>query len=245
MLDKFLDSISSEILSEEPREAWLSIFDAGEQFFGEKLRSNVDVVKLQAFSDFILALRIAANELSLEIALPVQPVEETNLKEIGYILKSSARVIREQLATERFKSSLRSRGKVNNIPADDVLKISNTTLINIHPKLQSLRSSVVQISMEEDKREKLLELLNSFERELNSKEISKSGSLKIFATVGAIILGTTTFLAEAPDALETIGEITAQLGVEINAAEEVARLEHVEQLLLSGPTDVSMEKSDE
>lgn len=238
MLNQFLEKIDFSDLPEEPREAWLATYDKLNRYCAERLSSEFQHVKIDTLNSILDALRIAADELDVAIIVPARmPAiggsftdKERELRQVTVKLQND--ITKEKLANV-FRRAPQTQAPV--AAPDDRLLISNQTLVAVHPKLQSLRNSVVQVEMDEAKRTQLLNLLNDFERELNTKEVSKSGSLKRMATIAAVIVGTANFLAVAPEAMETVGQITGYLGLEIEAADHAALIEKEQVALIEGP----------
>lgn len=222
MLNTFLDNVDFSALPEDPPEAWVElhaqIIDLCEPNFRE--RKAID--RRKTIDSIIDVLQLAADTLKVEISLPIKDEFNTTLAIAS--IRDFGSQLKDELKREAFVDALSNRHKERAFLSDEMLEISNATLVAIHPKLQSLRTSVVSINMNEKKRAALLDLLDTFEMELNSKEISKTGSLAKIAAIGDIIVGTTTFLAEAPEALETVGQISAYIGVEIEAAEQAKQI---------------------
>jgi|GEM_PF-6470986 len=245
LFNKIQESVNYSTLSSDPELAWLDIFDTCMIVAKSSIDSGNKGKQLIGYKAIIDALNLANKALGLDISLPNSPSSTSvasgkmNLGALGYDLRATRNLLEKKRDSDRFVNAIRQRQSPDNkIESEDILLISNHTLVAIHPRLQALRNSVANVEMDEKKKNKLFDILNEFERELNTKSVSKSLALRNLAMVGAIIVGTTTFLAEAPAALQTLGEIQAHLGTEIQDAETLKEISQESKPALPAPKEV-------
>ncbi|MDW3183029.1 hypothetical protein [Roseobacter sp.] len=171
---------------------WLELRDLLEV----RLNSNSDLQN--GFEDgdlleYVQVLNASANELGLGA---IGDFEPTNVSE-------SFPHFRSQVAAMAARLSIReTRAK-----ADDVLLISQPAQERLLDEISRLRGSVQEADLAQKKKQKILKLLSALEEEINEGRIEYSALMKTLAFCAAGILGTTSFLADAPDAITTIIQI--------------------------------------
>jgi hypothetical protein len=88
------------------------------------------------------------------------------------------------------------------------VRLTSSTRIEIEKKISRLRIYIEQADMPSAKRKELLIKLDELREALGDNRVVMSKALIILSS---IILGTTTFLAEVPDALKTAASIVASI----------------------------------
>lgn len=106
----------------------------------------------------------------------------------------------------------------------DTVRLASETRVTIQKKISRLRVYVEQAeNIPEAKRAALLRKLDELLAELNERTRLSIG--KAMAILGSVLVGTTTFLAEAPDAAHTVTNIISAIFQDQEAEEaEAARL---------------------
>ncbi len=110
------------------------------------------------------------------------------------------------------------------------VRLGNRTKALIENELTRLKASVADSNLSEDKKLRLLEKIEEFRDELHKERLRFGVSLAVLASIGAIVGGTTAFLAEAPQAIATI---THLIGVDKDR-------EDAEALRLEGPPQTKL-----
>ncbi len=125
----------------------------------------------------------------------------------------------------RLVTGVTAKIKLRNSSSRDVLSVRLATKTKglIENELTKLRSSVEESNLSDEKKSRLLEKIGEFRTELHKERLRFGVSMAVLASIGAIVGGTTAFLAEAPEAIATI---THLIGVDKQKEdEEIIRLE--------------------
>jgi len=107
------------------------------------------------------------------------------------------------------------------------VRLGNRTKGLIENELTKLRASVAESDLSEDKKVRLLGKIEEFRTELHKERLRFGISLAVLASIGAMVVGGTTILAEGPAAIATI---THLIGVDKDR-------EDAEVLRLDGPPE--------
>ena len=224
MLIDYLPKDILEELPNDPNDAWLDIVKTVFAVVREEINGRSD----QVF-DRILTREAVEFSASVASTLGLHEGIVTNLKllDVDNGLPEVEKIY-GQLSKDRFNERLPDKfvtREVTNQQSEDTLLISNRSIVEVHNHLRHLRIFVDGSSLDDQRKKQLSKLLDEFERLLNSKKSSKNNLLTTFALLAAGIGGTTAFLADAPDALRTVGEIAAVLGEEVSSSEAVRQIE--------------------
>ncbi|WP_299294574.1 hypothetical protein [uncultured Tateyamaria sp.] len=120
-----------------------------------------------------------------------------------------------KLAVEKLGAKVGATGNgTAALPAPEQVEISNSGLVKIHSLLGDLRRAVDATDLPDKQKAKLHKHLTAFERELVTRSMSLGQAFGVLALVGAGLAGATSTLADGPQAWETLGRITAALGIE-------------------------------
>ncbi|MND51609.1 hypothetical protein [Agrobacterium tumefaciens] len=128
----------------------------------------------------------------------------------------------------RLVTGVTAKIRLRNSSSRDALsvRLASKTKGLIENELTKLRASVEESNLSDDKKERLLGKIGEFRTELHKERLRFGVSLSVLASIGAMVGGTTAFLAEAPQAIATI---THLIGVDKQKEDE-------EILRLEGPT---------
>jgi hypothetical protein len=91
------------------------------------------------------------------------------------------------------------------------VRIANKTRGRIEQQIAKLRDFIINSELPERQRKGLLDKLNELSVELSQPRVQFGKVFAILGIVGATMLGTTSFLAEVPNAISTI---TSLLGAD-------------------------------
>lgn len=115
---------------------------------------------------------------------------------------------------------IRLRSGTRNRPFS--VKLGTRSKARIELEVRKLRGNIEEADLPERKRKALLSKLDELMVELNQSRLSFAKTMRILAAVSVSIAGSTTFLAEAPAAIQTI---IALIGADKELEDdEVARL---------------------
>lgn len=124
------------------------------------------------------------------------------------------------LAANSLSTRVRLRNYGRNSPTS--VRLANRTRGLIELELQKLRDMIIRSDLPEDRISALLRKLDELQSEIAKPRVRFGAIFAILAYVGAGVVGTTTVLADAPDA---IANITKYIGKDKEAEqEEVSRL---------------------
>jgi hypothetical protein len=165
---------------------------------------------------------------TLYMTIVTATAEELGIDGIRYIdhMNSLEDDLREFM---RIATGVAAKIRLRNSSGRDALsvRLGNRTKALIENELTKLKASVVESSLSEDKKVRLLGKIEEFRTELHKERLRFGISLAVLASIGAIVGGTTAFLAEAPAAIATI---THLIGVDKDK-------EDAEMLRLDGPPE--------
>ena len=150
--------------------------------------------------------------------------EELGIAGIQYVdhFDSVSQDLREVL---RQVTGVTAKIKLRNSSSRDALsvRLGRKTKGLIENELTKLRDAVKDSTLSDDKKARLLDKIGEFRTELHKERLRFGVSLSVLASIGAMVGGTTAFLAEAPDAIVTI---THLIGVDKQKEDdEIIRLE--------------------
>lgn len=162
-------------------------------------RSMTEMIDRETSNDFDHLVRMqymttvaaAAQELGIE-GLDYPHDAEYPANELdNFLLRASGVVTRIRLRAGR-------RSKPYSV------KLGTRTKARIEIEVRKLRGYVEESDLSERKRKALLEKLDELMVELNQSRLGFAKTMRILASVSVAIAGGTTFLAEAPNAVQTI-----------------------------------------
>lgn len=229
MLVDLLPDNFIEGLSGEPIDRWLDLTKAIISI-AERARDGVDDPYYSR--DLKREAVYTSNEAAVRCKLELSDLDHVcsrlrksliNTDDAFHALRECYHLERRARFGQRFAASTESTPSKSK--QEPVLLLSNRSVVEIHNHLGALRRSVSESDLASEKKQGLESLMNEFELLLNSKKTNKSSILRALALVAASITGATAFMAEAPDALETIGKIASVLGQEIESSDAIKRLE--------------------
>ncbi|PAX09062.1 hypothetical protein [Sphingomonas lenta] len=122
--------------------------------------------------------------------------------------------------------SIRIRGLVAEIMLNDTLvakphsvRLSTSTKSKIESQIIVLRGMIEDSDMEPKRRKRLIEQLDDFSAELNRPRLNYAVAMSAMALFLSGIQGTTSTLADAPNAYQTVGTILKWIGADKEAEE--------------------------
>lgn len=139
------------------------------------------------------------------------------------------------------RTRIKSDALINSMIARNSPDPLDVTLsLNARDRVQhlsrKLRDEIHGFDIEDKKKLLLLTKLDEFDKQLLKDGVKIAEALKAIALVGGALVGLTAVLADAPDAANTFGQITASLGFEAAKVDEVLMVEMDEpQLMLPPP----------
>lgn len=181
---------------------WLELRDLIEA----RLNSNFDLQNGFEESDlleYVQVLSASAHELGLGAIGDFEPQD----------VHGSFPRFRSQVAAMAARLSIRETVAKSN----SVLLVSQPVQERLRDEVSRLRASVQKADLEQKKKRKILVLLGALEKEIDEGRVEYSALVKTLAVCAAGVLGTTSFLADAPDAITTILQI---VGLQKEAEEE-------------------------
>ncbi|TKD21343.1 hypothetical protein FBT96_09620 [Rhodobacter capsulatus] len=186
----------------EPTLRWLKLHDLVEK----RLSSNQDYmngVSLSDMRDYCATLSAAAEELGVG---KLEPLSQSNPQE-DY---------------ERFRSDVIALATRLNLRASGAdisrsVALSRSAKTKIYLQIEKLRKLIEEANLPPEQTEKLNHKLDELRSLVQANRTEFGSVMKILAIIGASLVGTTSFLADAPAAMATI---TALIGEEKEAEEE-------------------------
>ncbi|RYG95517.1 MAG: hypothetical protein EON58_13995 [Alphaproteobacteria bacterium] len=110
------------------------------------------------------------------------------------------------------------------------VRLANKTKGIIENEVSKLREAVANSDLEEDRKRKLVAKIEEFRSELHKERLSYAPTFATLALIAATLGGTTSFLADAPDAVTNIMRLIGQ----------DKEKEEAEVLRLDGPPKVKL-----
>lgn len=167
------------------------------------------VIRLQ----YMTIVAAAAQELGITgVEYPIHA--EYPVNELGSFM----------LQAQGVATRIRLRAMGENAPYS--VKLANRTRALIELQIRSLRDTISEAPLPEDRRKALLAKLDELSAELNSPRLSFAKTMQLLAYVGAAIGGTTAFVANASEAMANgpvaIAKIISLIGTDKVAEEEEA-----------------------
>lgn len=128
----------------------------------------------------------------------------------------------------RLVTAVTAKIKLRNSSSHDALsvRLASKTKGLIENELTKLRTSVEESNLSDEKKSRLIDKIGEFRTELHKERLRFGVSLSVLASIGAMVGGTTAFLAEAPEAIATI---THLIGVDKQKEDD-------ERFRLEGPS---------
>ncbi|WP_156799298.1 hypothetical protein [Oceanicola granulosus] len=211
--------LQPEKLPEKPLDRFFAMFDAANEMVDNLVTddSQPDFDNL-VFDEYSSVLETSAEALGIH--LPITPGNDSSLH---YRM-------RRAVGKMKLENILR-RGE-----EEKLTLLSPATRSEIQLQIDVLRKSIETSSIPENRKMKLNKKLEQIEEIIDEGIIDVRNVLMILSIVGAGLVTTTGFLADAPGA---IGTITALIGVEQDAqSDEPIMLERDEPpKLLQGPLE--------
>ncbi|MBB3390324.1 hypothetical protein FHT82_003087 [Rhizobium sp. BK275] len=118
------------------------------------------------------------------------------------------------------------------------VRLANKTKGIIEHELGKLRNAVNNGDLDDRKRQKLLAKIEEFRTELHKERLAYGAAMAALAILGAGLVGTTSFLADAPDAITTITKLIGQ-DKEHEEAEQLRLGEPSKPKAISAPAKTS------
>ena len=239
MAHSFITAEQLEGLPRDPRQAWAEVVRLTVEYVGNEVTRDSavesDKVLTSDAANFLFAV---SDELELSLAPYIRELNPGNaLAELQKIASS----IYYQAWVKKIGATVKSPIK----PGEQLIDISNASLLRLNLLTKQLRIELFDSRLEERKRDRLLKRLDDFEREVSSKQVAVGRALSIIALIGAGVAGVTSTLADGPAAVETISEIAAVLGEELDSAEEVKLLTAEKELLRLPPPEMNGSEPEE
>lgn len=235
------DDVIAELrpLPSDPELAWQVVVEAA--FKAVKAEKGTGLSILDS-AELWETLHEFVTELSEQLGVEFDYKLNTGSAAADYYFKAIEKKKNEfkRKANRKLVGSILAEVKSENGEGEQTLELSNSGLVKIFGLTRDLRLAVEVSELEEDRKEKLSSHLNEFEAMLTAKKVNTRKAFAILALIGAGLAGTTGTLADAPGAFETIGKVTAYLGLEQEAADAVKMIEQgAVPLGLPSPSDVT------
>lgn len=192
-------------LPSEPIERWLSLRDLVEQRFESRQDFNSGP-DLNVCLEYVEILKAAAEELGVG---SIEDISPANVRE-------EFDIFRANIAALATKLSLR---KATSVSSKQVA-LSASVAERLRHDTYKLREFVTSANMVDRKKRILQSLLDEFLYELERDTLDYSRAMRVLALCAAAIGGTTAFLANAPEAANTIVSMTQLIGLQAEANEE-------------------------
>ncbi|MBY3225314.1 hypothetical protein HFO45_23035 [Rhizobium leguminosarum] len=152
-----------------------------------------DLVRTQ----YMTIVCAAAEELGIQ-GLDYQDSSESVFQNLQEFLRQTSGVV--------AKIRLRSSSKTDAYS----VRLANKTKGIIEHELGKIRSAVSNGDLDERKKQKLLSKIEEFRTELHKERLGYSVAMSALAIIGAGLVGTSSFLADAPDAITIITKLIGQ-----------------------------------
>ncbi len=191
-----------ESLPDDPAQRWLKLRDLVEGRLGNMFDTREGAIDSDLI-EYWSILASAAEELKVG---KLRPVSHGNLREDFSIFRSEVTDLATRLSL-RTSTSSRSLS----------VAISRPTRTKIQVQIDRLRKLVAESELDPNRKTRLASKLDELQLLVVAPRTDFGKVMLVLATIGAVIAATTSFLADAPDA---IGTITILMGEEKEAEEE-------------------------
>ncbi|GFE48838.1 hypothetical protein So717_05910 [Roseobacter cerasinus] len=199
----WIEELSDKLETVEgpPLEIWRDTLNIGMTAVGSRISAQTKVeddnLLKSEFAEFMVTL---ANDLGVGIPAVLASEAEEMLADLVRFSKKTRQ--------QELRSKLRAKAKGD--PNDRTL--SKEVIASINPLIAELRERVAALNLSERHSARLGQKISEFEQELRKQHITLGRLLPAIAIIGAVITSGVAVLADGPDALETLGKITALIG---------------------------------
>lgn len=206
-----------EALPEAPEQAFAKIY----QELIPKLSQREGFVS-EFQREALIRIDVAAEELELDWAR----LKSVDLTEPDLIWSESL-VRRLDFAKSRIFRNAQAekissiRQSFKSARGTKVSHLSNQTIIEISSLLSSLEKTIVEHPFEKKRKNYILKRIDSLKQDILQDQVNGAKFLAVLGGIGAVMIATTSFLADSPQALETVGKVVALIGYETSDEDEV------------------------
>ena len=210
-------SADFEALPTEPTLRWLKLRDLLER----RLESSVESQEGRSDSDLVEYWSVLANA-----------ADELNVGSLPAISHGNIRQSFEVFQSEVIALATRLSLRTPSINRALSVALERPTRAKIHAQIERLRKLVASSELDAERKNKLNAKLDELQTLITAPRTDFGKTLEVLAFIAMVIAGTTSFLADAPDALTTI---TAMIAADKEAEESEQRAIEVAKEPLSIP----------
>jgi hypothetical protein len=187
-------------------------------------RNMLEVISQETSQDFDSLVRTSymtiVSEVADELGIPgIRYID--NYDSVGLDVQEFIRIVTGVVARIRLRNSTGRDGFS--------VRLASRTKGLIEVEVTKLREAVSDSDIEDGKKRKLLAKIEDFRTELHKERLGYAAAFSALAIIAAGVGGTTSFLANAPDAHTTVTKIIEMVGQDKEKEES-------EALRLDGPS---------
>jgi hypothetical protein len=169
-------------------------------------RNMLEVISHETGDDFDALVRTSYMTIVSEVA------DELGIEGIRYIDNPDQNLQQDVQEFIRRVSGVVARIRLRKYSGRDgfSVRLANKTKGIIENEVSKLRDVIAKSELAEDKKRKLLGKIEEFRTELHKERLGYNSTLATLALIAAGLGGTTSFLADAPNAVSTIIQLIGQ-----------------------------------